>query len=538
MIDKSRLNSILKPRISYIIILSLMLQLSIINWGLVSHSPAVYGLGGFYVDEPEIAGLPLRMLINNDLNPHWFIQPSGYIYAVFIPLYISKFFIQLNLLNAMILGRLVSIMFTLLMILILFYTGKELFDSRIGLIASFLMAINPYYFSYSIYVKQDSMTVFFVTLSIYYFIKYIKYGNINLNYLSMFMAGIANSTKSVAGLILIIFTMIFTIKNYKSAKNKRKISKYAISLFFYIIGFILLTPYSVLSTKEFLNGIFSEFTHYSTLHPGYGPQSFFTHFEILLGLWELPYGTVAGMGALIIFILIGFFFFFKDFKKLDIKIQESATVLLFWILLIVLTFSLIIKVKMANQMLMAIPSLMIFAAYGIKRFMDGNKYKISRIILITIIIFLVFTYTTSIIISRQNDNRYYSAQWLTENVDANEPIATTPYTYVPSKFNNVTIIWPRNVNLSLLEEIQEEDYDYIVLSSTTYKRYFYFKDSFPEKYEFFNKLINNETKYKLIKKFTPSETNRQRTITFGINSFITKEYHGEVEIYILKNIKK
>ncbi len=528
------LNRIFKNRILFILIFSLILQMFSLNWGLVTENPGLYGLAAFHMDEPGIASIPVKMILNNDLNPHWFIQPSGYEYVMLIPLYIiNLFFSDHSILNAMLIGRSISIIFNILTIFIVYKIGKEFYNEFLGLVAALLLSINPYYLWFSAFVKQDSMAIFFVMLSFYFFIKYIYYEKIKFYYFSMFIAGMAASTKYVAGLVLVTIITIFIIKNYKFLNLIDDLKKINISLISYIVGFFLLTPYFILSTNEFLGGALGELNHYSNGHEGIGYQPFYTHVKTLLGLDD---NNVLGLGLSPVFILIGLLFLIKDIGKMNKKMFWTNSLLFYWIILIFFTFSFIIEVKMQNQMLMAMPAAMIIAAYGIQRFITTKGCKLLKITLVLILLSLIFTYSSSVIVSRQNDNRYYVAHWLIENIKNNESIAVTPYVYVPSLFTNVTVIDPQNANLNWLRNVE---FNYLILSSNTYDRYFYFKDLSPEKYDFYNILIynNQESNYDIVQKFAVTETNLERTVTFGIRPFFIKEYHGEVEIYILKKRK-
>lgn len=538
------LRKTLKTKILYILVFSLVLQLLSLNWGLVTNDIGPYGLAAFHTDEPEIARLPIDMILTKDLNPHWFIQPSGYIYAIFIPLYILNFFTPVDNIGAMMVGRLVSIIFAVMTLLVLYKIGKDVYNENVGLIAAFLLSITANYYYFSMYVKQDSMYVFLVILAIYYFIRFIKYEKIEFYYISMFIGGMATSTKYVAGIILVAFTVFFIIKmrsrlidGNTDEKNKFSIIKNISviknidkkSIFIFILGFILLTPYSIFSTWEFIRGAGGEFLHYARGHEGIGQQSYDVHIRTLLGLDD----HIVGIGAVVIFVFIGLLFFIKDSIKnnTDRKKYESNIFFIFWIILVFLVFSVAVKVKMPNQMLMVIPIMMIFAAYGIQRFTDTNNYKIPKIAISMIIILLTLTYTSSIIISRENDTRYYASQWLNDNVKIENSIVVTPYIYVPQRFNNVTLL-PKDVDINWL---QNNEFDYIVISSFWYDRYFWFKDSFPEKFSFYDRLISDKTKYYVVKNIPITETNFERTVTFGINSFMKKDYHVEGEIYILKN---
>jgi len=92
-----------------------------------------------------------------------------------------------------------------------------------------------------------------------------------------------------------------------------------------------------------------------------------------------------------------------------------------------------------------------------------------------VILFLIFTYAASGIVSFQHDNRYYAAQWLSENADLNKSIGMTLFVYVPGEFRNKVILTP---DIQLLDKA---NYDYIILSSWEYERYLESPQMYPQK---------------------------------------------------------
>lgn len=512
-----------------ILLLSLVLQFSTINWGLPD-SPRVKAFAG---DEVLIGNVVLTMVGHHDLNPHWFVESSAQIYFIFIPaLTIDSLFHKVNLVDIVIIERIVSIIFSLLTIATTFYIGKEIKNELLGLISAFFLAINPYYFFFGTYGKQDAVVTFFVTFSLFLIILYLKYENSHYAYLSSFSAGLATSSKYIGGLMLflIIGIIIFNAILKKRIIQTPKIIIYAIFLF--IVGFILLTPYSIIAPDSFMNGSVGEYNHYQTSHPGIGQMPIYEFILVFSGFYWIK--SSPGMLLLSIFFLVGVVLTIKSLKFQQ-KRFGSSHVLLSWIILVLFTFSLFIKIKSANQMMMAIPAMMIFAACPVYILVNSEetfpKKKILAILLILITIPSIFM----VIDHRLNDNTYKAADWIKEHVLNEQRLAITRYVYVPYGYNNTQTLTPQN-----LSWFKTAKYDYFIASSQWYDRYLRFEDEYPE----FNKvfvaisdtpvggIIGN---YMVVKRFSISQQLNEMSFVDRAK-IILSNYDGEVEIIIMQNI--
>lgn len=70
--------------------------------------------------------------------------------------------------------RLFSVLFGLLSVIMIYITGRKFFNSRVGLMSSFLMALSLYFVENSQSIRSYSLFLFVSILSIYFFGSYIK----------------------------------------------------------------------------------------------------------------------------------------------------------------------------------------------------------------------------------------------------------------------------------------------------------------------------------------------------------------------------
>jgi 4-amino-4-deoxy-L-arabinose transferase-like glycosyltransferase len=107
--------------------------------------------------------------------------------------------------------RLVPIIFGSLSVSMLYVLGKELFDRKVGILSSLLLGFSSIHILYSRTVMLESMLIFFILGSIYFFWKsyYVK-RNFKSAVLAGVFLGLAIDTKYV-GLLLIPIFIIFIL---------------------------------------------------------------------------------------------------------------------------------------------------------------------------------------------------------------------------------------------------------------------------------------------------------------------------------------
>lgn len=514
-----------KILVAIILILSLSLQSGKLDWGLVTDNNEQNGLKAFHIAESSLVGISYRMMNTGDFNPHFFNEPGMFYNSMGIVFALVSRITDIHSLRQYIfIARIMVILFTAGVVLLVYLTGKMIAGEKAGLFAALLMALNPYYLWFSSIAKEDPMMVFLVMLAMYLFTMYLSYGNNKYFYLSMVSAGFAASVKYPA-LLLFPFLLLLYFLNEKAAFN-HKLNAAGKSFALYVLAFITGTPSSILATGELIKGAVGEFQHYTTFHPGFIHFSWFVHFQTITGMWDAAniWGK-NGYGLILLPLLIGLFSIQSRIRKEPGK-RLAWFMIAGWIFLCALVFGFIIKIKMGNQLMILTPAAMIVAGMGFENILNNINSKYLRWFSGAILIFLISTYAVSGIVSSQNDNRYYAAQWLDANVNPDARISTTFFVYLPDTFKN------RNMLSTDLQGLEKSNIDYIILSSWEYDRFLDSPDTYPVEAGFYRALIDGNTSFKQVAVFERTEKSRQRTLNFGLYALTASNYRGEVDIRI------
>lgn len=120
--------------------------------------------------------------------------------------------------------RLVSAIFGILGLVVIYKLGKEFVNKKVGLIAVAFVAINYFHLYYSQEARMYSMLFFTTSLSFLYLLKFIKKPSVNSAILHGFFAGLMIYTHFFAlfGLMaqyVVLLTLLFTIHKNKILNN-------------------------------------------------------------------------------------------------------------------------------------------------------------------------------------------------------------------------------------------------------------------------------------------------------------------------------
>lgn len=373
----------------------------------------------------------------------------------------DKRFYQENLKEAdkmYISGRIITVFFSLLSIIVIFLISKEFLDGYYVLIPPAL-----YGFSYvDVYmasiVKPDVIMIFWGLVSFYFFVKLLRDEKINRKYL-IYMA-VFNGLSFVSKYTGIIFAFFFGIyilmKMYKT-KKYLEYTKYMIYYFVIVfMVFIIVNPYFIIRNQDcikYMKGMLSKSYINGDILSGY--MEYFT--EILPVAIGWPYWV---LGILSIFILI-----FK--KDTDIRIKYSIWFVLFYYLKFGYAHN-----QAFTYSLPTVPFLAFISGYFIYRIKNYKKIVYS---VFFVVLFYNFSYSYYMKSKWSNDNTITkSSRWIENNIDKKSPVCLsrieiwTPV--VLRKYNsdyNINIFSPPSFTFAKGIERLLKNYDkcdYIILS--------------------------------------------------------------------------
>jgi len=241
--------------------LSLFYNLTGIGWGL----PALW-----YPDEPEtIEQIVIPMARHLDPNPHIFHKGSLYYYFLIIVL--SPYFAALKLLHVpmksyeslvgqvALIARIATACAGAFGVWVMFWIGRRLRNTRSGIAAAFLLAVNILYAGYAHFAYMEVPMVVLLMLSLLLALRYADNRRLADLRLSAFVGGLAVSTKVNAGLPVLVFLLILHLDRAGRGSGFRAkcglffSGELFVSAGLLALGFVAGTPFAVLDFRTFLS---------------------------------------------------------------------------------------------------------------------------------------------------------------------------------------------------------------------------------------------------------------------------------------------
>jgi len=243
-------------------------------WGVRGGLPYVD-----HPDEPNPISYVVRMLRTGDLNPHFFQKPTLYVYMLLGVLSIHyRLGLQSGLYGALdqmtvtthiyttipgffLWGRLLTVMLGGLTVAGVYLLGRRVWGAGAGLIGALFLAVSQFHLQHSQYVTTDVASGLFVLLSFIVAIAIARQGHWRAYLLAGLLAGLAASTKYNAGLIVLPIAAAHGLCWGRQwlVRGVRLAGAAAAAL----LGFVLGTPYALLSWREFVKGVVGQVAAYN-----------------------------------------------------------------------------------------------------------------------------------------------------------------------------------------------------------------------------------------------------------------------------------
>ncbi len=239
-------------------IIAFLIKIPGLDWGFP---------GTFHNDESNVIRSSLGMRFG-DLNPHHFDWPSFYFY---INYFAFLGFIKLRILLQMLfttdamkatfpfwwgpdlpfyyISRIIaSIFFSLNIVAIYFLSREYKLSNKFSFLASLVFATGFLSNYFSFYGLNDTALTFFITVSAYFCIRILKYGNISDYIWAAVFAGFATSIKYNGAIMCLLILIAHLMRQKKfDIFNKKLIIAAFISVAFFFVG----TPYALLDWETF-----------------------------------------------------------------------------------------------------------------------------------------------------------------------------------------------------------------------------------------------------------------------------------------------
>lgn len=519
----------LPRKVLILLIFSFLFNIYGIWWGLPSST-------GWATD--EITPKLVENAIEKKFSNGWYSKYPPFHYyilsASYIPVYVLDSFkiIDINSLTLyfimFLLGRLVSVIMGVLIVLLTYLCGLEIYNKSSSFFAALIVSLTAPFFYYSKVVNLDIPYVFWFMVSLLFFIRIIKKHN-TYDYLFFTISTVFSiCTKDQAYGLYVLAPIPIVISHYLLNKSKPKY-KFSNSIFNYKI-FISISVAIVIFAISF--NLFFNF------------DGFLNHFKLITGTASEPFKIFTNdlSGHLNMFLhsigqvafSLGWPFFLICFAGIIwslFKIRENS------ILLVLLTFIIsyyifFISIIQYNYVRFFLSTCIILAFFGGKLISDfislSKLSEETKYFLIGVVFIYSFFYTSSIGVFMTFDSRYEVESWMEKNIDKNSLVGYVGLeVYLPRMTTyNTKKIRPKGNSL-----IRKKP-DYLIINADL---------KFKKNGVFYNKLIEEKFRYFLVynhkKYFNWTLINQKKISNRTLNGVYSNIDKINPEILIFKKKK-
>lgn len=214
------------------------------------------------------------------LGTPWFEKPPLYIWSTALFMWIFG----ANEITA----RIVSSIFGLLGVIVVYFFAKSVFKSRFsGIVASLCLVTTAHYWYYSRIGMMDVTVTFFVLASVFAYYRFTENFKIRYALISGIMVGLAVLTKAIVGLLPLGIVFIYSFFLLTIFRKQLNLKKYLLGVFVLLVfSVIVFVPWHIamylINGSEFWNSYFLTHIFGRGLTDAQGKtQNFFWYIDVM-----------------------------------------------------------------------------------------------------------------------------------------------------------------------------------------------------------------------------------------------------------------
>jgi len=357
----------------------------------------------------------------------------------------------------------------------IYLLGKEFYNKKVGLIASFLFSFSYLVLFYTFRLLVEVPSLFFFIYSGLFIVKYLKNSKSKHIYIAAALAGVGTMFKLPTASVLLA-TAIYLLITEKVYFLKKKELWVAL-----LIYFIALSPYIIWGFFEFHDFVItgaagwnaptgSRFENFFDNLFGTGGELMGSYFSMLKSIYSIP---------VLLFLLIGFLLMYPTFLKFDLILKNKKNPFyrdLFLILMFLTPiFLAAFAVNYADDRLIIdsiapgflIASFGIFSIYSYLSKMNKNISYVFLLITLLVCVYLVAITSNNIIIAKKTSFEDFKimGEWLRDNTQENEIIVGAGWPMIQFYSQRETIGPPQTKEEFLELKNKTPEMKYFVLSA-------------------------------------------------------------------------
>lgn len=316
-------------------------------------------------------------------------------------------------------GRMISVVFSILSVIVVYWIGSYVYDRKVGLLAALLTAIVPINIIAGHYFLLEPATAFWMILSLLFSLRVVKEGFEFDYWISAIFAGIAGATHYSG---FFAYFPLLAAHYIRTKEKKAKIPKvfnktFFTSLIILIVTFVIFSPYSFAdyaSFSENMKGLFIQ----NHVTPRIGVNVASNGFQFNYFIYQifalLPF--ILGI-PLYLVGLAGILYIMRKWDK-----DENAVILAYLIPYLIF-FSLSNNV-IAFDYVALVPVFAVMAAMMVWKTDKAGFHFFSLVFTLTMVIYTgTFAVT---FVDKFDDTRDEAYNWIIENIANLNSIAISP----------------------------------------------------------------------------------------------------------------
>lgn len=419
---------------------AVLLRFYNLNWG----SPFY-----FHPDERNIASAITQLSFPNQMNPHFFAYGSLPIYAIYFTGMLVNYFsfcshtfsaCHVSFEQAIVISRIYSAIFSLLLIPLLFFIGKKILDQSTGLLASFFAVFSVGFIQFSHFGTFEMWLTFFGLLYFFFCIQLLAKQKIIYTILCALLFGILLASKVSSLLLFPIYLLSLLSACIYLYRMKREKMRFFVFSLMNLLSFLLITisvyictnPFVLLDYQSFRNSINYESSVVLGTLPVFYTGEFYQSVPILFQFTHI-FPFLINPLLTIIFIPSFFYICYIALRKKNIYFY--MLVISFFLLFLPQA---IFFAKWTRYMLPTLPFMYLIIATAFTSLKKNieKKYIYIDSLLFICFITLLFSFAYFITAFIQEDTRVAAAKWAGNNIPDNANILSEVYDMGIVPFNS------------------------------------------------------------------------------------------------------
>jgi 4-amino-4-deoxy-L-arabinose transferase-like glycosyltransferase len=436
-------------------------------------------------------------------SPESPLNPKMFYYGSF-PLYIYKI-INVSLIpsiNFVLASRLISSLFSIFTLPLIFLICRQLFTKRVSIFATFIFTFAAGIIQHAHFNTTESILTFLLTFITLLSIRLSKKNTYTLALTLGIFVGISYATKIVGLTFALIPFTSFVILFLKKTEIQKIIISILIFLFATAIAGFLFAPYQIIDYQQFSSEQdYMQGVTYGKDRPPFVIiyEDTIPYFYQITKIFPFTFGFIS-----LPLSLFGLYFIARK----SLKEKSSCYIYIFILLYPILYFlwSGAWYVKFSRYYILLIPFLSIWAAYFLSKL---NYFFVKVLLLLIAINGLVFMQ-----IYLQPNTRVQASEWIYANIpnqskitgehwDDNLPLLAKNNYDKQYAMSQLTVYDIDSIDkiAKLSQTLSQNDY-FIISSRRVYYSILKNKDKYPLTCNFYKLLFEEKLGFELVKKFT------------------------------------